>query len=147
MFAPKMIKITRMKTLILIALTTVVAMGQADKPFKGSNTIVFKTGLTNDEAFDAVCKRLVSHAYSIETLTKEFYQVRTGIKPVENVTNYLLIVNVEDGRIRIRPLIKDEKLGIYEWTYKGSWMYAEYDVHKQILKHFSDLGDLVYEKK
>jgi hypothetical protein len=147
MFAPKMIKITRMKTLILIALTTVVAMGQANKPFKGTNTIVFKTGLTNDEAFDAVCKRLVSHAYSIETLTKEFYQVRTGIKPIECVTRYLLIVNVEDGMIRIRPLIKDEKLGLFEWTYKASWIHAEYDVHKQILQHFSDLGEVTYEKK
>jgi hypothetical protein len=136
-----------MRVLLLILIAASGAMAQSNEPFRGANTIIFKTELSDDQAFDRICKALTDHAYVLDKYNRDFYQVKTSIKSTQPFNfHYSLVVNVSSGNIRIRPVMHDEKIGLYDWTYRKSWATAEYDVHKQILQYFASIGELAYAK-
>jgi hypothetical protein len=136
-----------MKTLALILLTSTLATAQVRDPFKDANTIIFETQLSDSAAFAKICWALVDHGYPMKILNKDFYQVRTDIKITESGAKYFLIVNVDDGRIIVQPVLKDEKLGYYYWEYRRSPLSFDNDVYREIMKYFSGLGTVMYAKR
>jgi hypothetical protein len=136
-----------MKILALLLFSTTMAIAQSREPFKDANTIVFNTSLTDREAFEKTCRTLVDHGYALETINEDYYQVRTHIKATKNAGKYFLIVNVDNGRIFMRPMMKDEKTGVYNWSYRKGAVWFEREVHDEIIQYFSALGEPMYVTK
>src|SRR5687767_553488 len=63
-----------MKTLLLFLLISGMAFGQSNEPFKHANTIIVKTALSDEDAFDTLCKNLVRHGYALENINKDYHQ-------------------------------------------------------------------------
>ena len=136
-----------MKVFICLLLLSTFCSAQSVKPFRDANTIVIQTSLSNAEALDTVCKTLVRYGYALEFINKDYYQIKTGFRSTEGGGVFLLVINADAGRIRIKPQLRGEHNIWYDWEYRSSILYyGEQSVLETVLEHFGGLGDVLYER-
>jgi hypothetical protein len=135
-----------MKMLFCLLLVATLCRAQSTTPFKDANIFVIKTGLSDAEVFETMCKKLVGLGYPLEAVNKDYYQVKTGPKTSIHGGQYLLIINVDQGVIRIRPQVHAGHNHFYDWRHRKSNTAADDVVHETMLAHFRDLGEIQYDK-
>lgn len=127
--------------------------GQSETPFKGANVMVFSTGESDSLAYKKLITTLIDAGYSIDVNNNEFFQLKTGKRPVacKGCDTYILNARVKNGDVLATALI-DYNLGTfgagtYEWTYSKSKLKKDFSVHEELVKVLSSLGTVRYMKQ
>jgi hypothetical protein len=121
--------------------------GGSKYPFKGANTIIFKSKISDDSLYTLVARKLVSEGFSIDVNNREFLQMKTAdkitrIQGLESKLRIRLTITIVNREVIVKIIMitTDE----FEWTYRPSKILVFKDAERQVLELFSEFGEVYY---
>lgn len=144
------------KVMVLINFLSLTTIGlcqtkelRSTEPFKGANTIIFMSKISDDSLYTLVGRKLVSEGFSIDVNNREFMQMKTGPKESgSHDVRYSLTISVNKGEVTTRiTMITEGILGVHDWVYNKSKATIYYDVQTRVLNLLSEFGQVYYAAK
>lgn len=124
--------------------------GQHLEPQPGDNIILIKANHNQDSIYTAIGRTLVESGFALNTSNKEFMQITTTPKILDQAADirYAVVITIDDEWIKITPTMHTQQLtvGAYQWYYRKSKSASNSIVLSDIQKTFSTFGQLHYNK-
>jgi len=140
---------------VLLFFTPTLAFAQdmnaekSKEPFKGANTIIFKSTIPDDSLYTLVGRKLVSEGFSIDVNNRDFLQMKTGEKDTKGEgLKFKLTISIANREVITRiTMVTDGVLGVHDWTYNSHKTTIYYFVQQLVLDLLKEFGEIYYEKK
>jgi hypothetical protein len=139
---------------LILGLCSIQAAGQGAAPQFKDNTIYITSKASGDALFSEVGGRLAKAGFPLTTTNKEFGQIATGEKIIEDYRHsdyhysYYVVVLFEGNKAIVKPTItRDLILGNYRWYYMTRKASTNHQLMEHLLSVLKGIGDVSFGKE